>query len=391
MAITYTFVAAFTEDGTPLTSADLVGGDIPEIVVRRRALSGGALSTAQAATDMSADDTAKVWYYTLSLDWQTYEYWAMMTTSYAADDPTVWMRPILGTGQYETELGYLDGAISTAQADLDTLTGADGATLATAQANYAPAKAGDAMTLVDGAITAAKFAANAITAAIIAADAIGASELASDAVDEIVDQVWREMIADHSGVVGSTAEQLAAAGAGGDPWATAIPAAYASGQAGYILGNILASVWAYATRTLTQSAASIQSAVDGEEITITRGDTMSLAITGLGDITGNQDIWFGVKANLDDADSEADILISKSVGLEIIMGAVGTAGNGSITVNDASAGNITIALEAIETAKLSPAMRHYDIQWKDAAGDIHTLSIGVRQCTIQGDVTLAVS
>ena len=37
-------------------------------------------------------------------------------------------------------------ALSTAQTDLDTLTGTDGATLATAQGNYAPAKAADILT-----------------------------------------------------------------------------------------------------------------------------------------------------------------------------------------------------------------------------------------------------
>lgn len=37
--------------------------------------------------------------------------------------------------------------VTTAQNDLDLLTGADGATLATSQPNYAPAKAGDAMAL----------------------------------------------------------------------------------------------------------------------------------------------------------------------------------------------------------------------------------------------------
>ncbi|MCK5613528.1 hypothetical protein KAR91_67280 [Candidatus Pacearchaeota archaeon] len=41
---------------------------------------------------------------------------------------------------------------ATAQADLDTLTGSDGATLATAQANYAPSKAGDAMALTAGGV-----------------------------------------------------------------------------------------------------------------------------------------------------------------------------------------------------------------------------------------------
>lgn len=40
-------------------------------------------------------------------------------------------------------------ALATAQSDLDTITGSDGVTLATAQANYAPAKAGDEMDLVD--------------------------------------------------------------------------------------------------------------------------------------------------------------------------------------------------------------------------------------------------
>jgi hypothetical protein len=40
-------------------------------------------------------------------------------------------------------------ALATAQADLDILTGSDGVTLATTQGNYAPAKAGDEMDLVD--------------------------------------------------------------------------------------------------------------------------------------------------------------------------------------------------------------------------------------------------
>lgn len=40
-------------------------------------------------------------------------------------------------------------ALATAQADLDTITGSDGVTLATTQGNYAPAVAGDEMDLVD--------------------------------------------------------------------------------------------------------------------------------------------------------------------------------------------------------------------------------------------------
>lgn len=54
-----------------------------------------------------------------------------------------------------------DGATETKQdliqADLDLITGSDGATLATAQGNYAPSKAGDEMALIDDAITSAKY------------------------------------------------------------------------------------------------------------------------------------------------------------------------------------------------------------------------------------------
>jgi hypothetical protein len=48
----------------------------------------------------------------------------------------------------------IPATIATAQADLDTITGTDGVTLATAQALYAPSKAGDAMALTAGAVDA---------------------------------------------------------------------------------------------------------------------------------------------------------------------------------------------------------------------------------------------
>lgn len=60
----------------------------------------------------------------------------------------------------------LASALATAQADLDKITGSDGVTLATAQALYAPAKAGDAMDLVTDALDA------------LAIEAGGAAEMA---------------------------------------------------------------------------------------------------------------------------------------------------------------------------------------------------------------------
>lgn len=67
----------------------------------------------------------------------------------------------------------------------------------------------------------------------------GTSSAPSAAV--IADAVWDEILAGHVGV-GSTGEQLAAAGAGGDPWATPVPGAYAAGTAGDALGNVAQTV-----------------------------------------------------------------------------------------------------------------------------------------------------
>jgi hypothetical protein len=114
-----------------------------------------------------------------------------------------------------------------------------------------------------GLITAASIAADAITDAKVASDvtiasvtgAVGSVTGAVGSVTGlttagIADAVWEEAIADHSGTAGSTAEQLSAAGAAGDPWATALPGAYSAGQAGKIIGdNINATVSSRASQT----------------------------------------------------------------------------------------------------------------------------------------------
>lgn len=138
--------------------------------------------------------------------------------------------------------------------------------------------AADAITaakIADGAIDAATFAAGAINASAIASDAITAAKVAADVSAEIADAVWEEAIADHSGTAGSTAEQLAAAGAAGDPWATALPGSYTAGQAGYILGtNLNATVSSRATQTSVDTVddlidteiAAIKTVVDAIEV-----------------------------------------------------------------------------------------------------------------------------
>ena len=184
----------------------------------------------------------------------------------------------------------------------------------------------------------------------------------------ISDQVWTEPIADHSGTSGSTAEQLAAAGSAGDPWATAIPGSYTSGQAGYKLNAI--------NTKLDTTAASIAAALDGTTLNIRRGDTFTVEISSLGTLTSYTNIWFTIKRSYEQADSDSEIQIDTTTGLLYINGASGTAAKGSITVDDASAGDITITLDETETAKLG--LRddcYYDVKMLNS-GTATTLTQG---------------
>ena len=92
-------------------------------------------------------------------------------------------------------------------------------------------------------------AATGITVSSIGADAITASALATDAVNEIVDQVWDELLSGHTGA-GSTGAGLSSASSAGDPWSTALPGSYGAGTAGKIVGdNVNATISSRASQT----------------------------------------------------------------------------------------------------------------------------------------------
>ena len=158
---------------------------------------------------------------------------------------------------------------------------------------------------------------------------------------------------------------------------------------GFAVVSIAADVWAYSPRTLTQSAASVAAAVSGSDITIHRGDSLSVAITDLGDISGRTMLWFTVKTSARDADTAAIVQIEEAAGLVYINGATAaTPANGSITVDDAVAGDITIVLDEVETAKLLPDSLVYDVQVLDS-GNVTTLTAA--DATVAADVTRAVA
>ena len=141
-------------------------------------------------------------------------------------------------------------------------------------------------------------------------------------------------------------------------------------------------IWTLTPRTLTQPAVSIQTTVDGVRITVYRDNYLSFQITGLGSIDGNVEVWFSAKKNArDDSDDDAQLRLSSVVGLERIAGAAGTAGNGTLIVDDATAGDVTMTLKAVESAKLALLESgDYDVKWKNAAGDVLILTTGIWRC-----------
>lgn len=121
------------------------------------------------------------------------------------------------------------------------------------------------------------------------------------------------------------------------------------------ISAIASDIWGYATRTLTQSAAQVAAAVSGEDITVQSYATWDIDLTGIGDISDRTALYFVAKGEREsEADSSAIVSIEETLGLLYIGGAAAAAAaDGSITVTDAVAGDITITVSAAETGIVS--------------------------------------
>jgi hypothetical protein len=163
-------------------------------------------------------------------------------------------------------------------------------------------------------------------------------------------------------------------------------------------GGSAADVWAYATRTLTQGAASVASTVAGSTLTLYRGASWSIALTGLGNITGYSKLWFTVKTLTKHTDAQAVVQVLEDSatagvdGLIYLNGAAASDGaQGAITVDDATAGNITITLDEAASALLTPATKiHYDVKVLNS-GSVTVLADGVGKFNISADVTRTIA
>jgi hypothetical protein len=131
-------------------------------------------------------------------------------------------------------------------------------------------------------------------------------------------------------------------------------------------------------RSYASASSAIATAIDGGIISIQRGDSLSVAITDLGDISGRSKLWFTVKASRSHTDTHSIIQIEESAGLVYLNGADASAraANGTITVDDAAAGDITVTLDEVETDDLVATGRlYYDVQVLTAAGAVTTLAM----------------
>lgn len=226
----------------------------------------------------------------------------------------------------------------------------------------------------------------------------------------IADAVWEEAIADHSGTAGSTAEALddasgvTAAAIADEVWNELLAGHLTSGSAGKALSEAGAvpSTTSIATAVWADWLANKATYVGGTEVAGTPGSTASGPYIKRGDsweqtftigaaIGTRTKLWFTLKTALDDADSAALIQIEETTGLVYINGgAAGTPANGDITVLDADTGEITVTLDEVETAKITPATGlHWDFQWFDGT-DMETSYQGSNG-VVSADVTRATS
>ena len=129
-------------------------------------------------------------------------------------------------------------------------------------------------------------------------------------------------------------------------------------------------------------------------LTIHRGDTFSVAITDLDDLSDYSKVYFTVKRKYDDTDADAIIMMEATEGLTVLNGTAisgtGTYPDCSLTVAAGTGGDITIVLsEEVTSALEARETWVYDIQMIKTDGTVHTLGYG--KVTVNKDVTQAIT
>lgn len=149
-----------------------------------------------------------------------------------------------------------------------------------------------------------------------------------------------------------------------------------------------------ATVSLSTPVATVTAAVSGTTITVYRGTTWVIALTGLGNISAYDTIYFSVKRYPTDSEDDAIVRVyNDASGLLRFNGAAPSAAtNGTITIDDATDGDITITIQEEETdgAPILDCL-DYDIKGVDDDGNVVMLAYGAEKFTITADITQAIA
>lgn len=158
----------------------------------------------------------------------------------------------------------------------------------------------------------------------------------------------------------------------------------------HLVGDVAGAVWSNYSRTLTTPVVPSVVEIGPNKIFCKRGDTLVLTLTGLGSLANRSKLYFTVKDDPVKTDAQAIIQIEETAGLLRLNGAAGTALDGSITVDNAGAGDITIRLAAGSSKSLPYKRLYYDVQIVRSIGTpVSTLNEGA--FIVSADITAAVS
>jgi hypothetical protein len=182
----------------------------------------------------------------------------------------------------------------------------------------------------------------------------------------IIDGVLDELLSSHT-TVGSVGAGIAAAGGAGDPWATALPSTYTSGQAGYILAHNLdvpVSTRAGADARITTTGP----VLTGGRVVLIRGDAYQAE-------RGTALVWtYAGPVDVGSAAAVAFRTPGAAVPLVLPVTVAGSAGAWTLTAGD---------LTAAASAALGDDLTYYTLEaaWADPDTDRVTLARGPLQVT----------
>jgi len=143
---------------------------------------------------------------------------------------------------------------------------------------------------------------------------------------------------------------------------------------GNILSSVASTVWNHISRTLTDSSVTLS--VEDNTISTIRGDTLIHVFSNI-DFTGYEKVYFTVKDQYKDADSESLIQISDVDGL-LFLNSASCSGSGATLIIDEANESATLQIEAEITKEFGYKVNNYvyDLQIIRNTDDVITPESG---------------